>query len=357
MDKYKALLIVFDYNTKDDLKYMEPPPALLSMYLDLTRAYNLLTQTLHIPRSDITIITDVIYPSFISPPWGVLSQDLDNPRLVNLEYPDICIIVEEIINFVYKDNKDEAFIYVSCHGAKIGLERNEEGKIIDVDNALTLQLLNSKSQVIERRYLKDNVIYNLFCDYLPSEIDIYKRIDTGRAYEYIPVDKMSLDLTKVIRDNPLSSVVFIFDTCHSGTMLDLDYSYNPESKTMELNRGNNKRNTTSINCVCIAATSDNDEAISSSQGSLFSKCVFDILGSYSSLNIIKFYTLLCKSLPPSILSKKPLITSNINNAEYIIPLQQYKHKGDCDIIPVKPYIPVIQLLNIKGNTQIYQIIS
>jgi hypothetical protein len=159
-----ALLIAFEYN--NPIPYSEPLTKLLAMETDLDKAYIMANTFLDIPRHNITIVTDIIPAYRQKRAWDPLKPGIENPRIVQLPYPDITRILREMAQFIENSvrgiensvNKGvvvthEIFIYFSCHGVLIPVSKNT------YDNALVF--LTKRGSVLERRYLRNIDIFGL----------------------------------------------------------------------------------------------------------------------------------------------------------------------------------------------------
>jgi hypothetical protein len=355
-----ALLIVFDYNINAILSNggitVEPLNSLLAMNTDLRIAYNISTELFNIPRSNITIITDVIPPFGNQRPWDPLRSSGDNPRVVQLPYPDITCVIREIAQFIentirnIKDtiskggpdiSKEEVFIYISCHGARIPVSCGENNIIDSYDNGLIL-MAKREGNHYERRYLRSGDIFSLFFGHnevtpegiMSVPITRRKLISSPSPYYLFEDDEMcNVRLTPISEVEPKSTrtsykemrglpfstkMLVVFDTCHSGSMADFHYIYDPYDCKMMIT-SNPPIGFIYPHCVSLSAAEDEHDAPSTSNGSPFTRHLHRIFSEGNSLTIQQFHERMYKDLPVSLRTCKPTICSTYCDLKQIIP--------------------------------------
>ena len=370
VDIRHALILDFEYKLQNEKSYSDAPNTLLSMNLDLNNAYRLATNRFKIPRNNITIITDVVGSEN---PWGVFRQDGENPKVVRLDFPDISEIVREMAQFIEntvrgiedisrikgeEDNYHEIMVYVSCHGARIGTEVNSMGEIVDYDNALIFQTL--KDDKICRRYLTNTNIFNLLFGNIPIQENGTMNIQTierhyvkhGSIYtlKYADAEECTFQLTPSQSFNSKSTrktyksgrgipsnthMICIMDTCHSGTMTDFHFIYDSTSHTFKRTSKMPSQQPFPI-CVCISASEDTSEAISSGNGSPFTRAVCDIFNrTRYAMTIKQFYKTLYQTISNEVALKKPTITATIDDPNHIMPFLTDLEECDESVSPLK----------------------
>lgn len=349
-----ALILVFDYKLEDIVRQrgvtiLDPPTALPAMDVDLTTAYTLALNRFRIERKNITVVTDVKPRLGQYRPWDPMLASGDNPRVVHLECPDICVIVREIAQFVENTVRgiddivskglgitNEVFIYVSCHGAQVP-SISPEDESDTMDNALIF-MTKRPDNVYEKRYLRSNDIFNLFFghNFVTPEgimhVPITRRtrvLGTPKTPRYhvfeddevcvirltptIPIDSRSIRhdyATAGTRGLPSGThMLVIFDTCHSGTMAKFHYFYDSASQQMKptdhLPCGHRYPY-----CVSLSASEDCSDAPSTSNGSLFTRCVYNIFASvHEEMTIQAFHEMIYATMHKFLHKCKPTICS------------------------------------------------
>jgi hypothetical protein len=347
-----ALILVFDYNFQIDT--IESPCKLLSMDIDLEHAYKLATDRFKIKRSNITVVTDVKPKTGFKRPWDPLTLT-GNPRIVQLQYPEIAYIIREIAQFIENtvrdiddiiskgiEKRNEVFIYVSCHGARIPSIPGEGYDLEPQENALIF--MTKRPNGYERRYLRSGDIFKLFFgsnvvdDRGFMTVSITRRISLEDIESYLfnddEVCKFQITPTKVIvpsskRDNytflsdrglPLSTnMLVLFDTCHSQSMSDFHYVYNPKLEVME-RTDNPVLSYEYPYCVSLAASENTSSAPSTTSGSPFTKVIFDIFTTEDKpLKIKDFHKKIYETMPKILHVCKPTICSTISDCNRIMP--------------------------------------
>lgn len=375
----QALIIVFEYrtdyiNAKKGVS-IEPPHSLLAMNTDLTVAYDLATKNFGIERKNITVVTDVVPPKGQNRPWDPLSSDGNNPRIVQLPYPEITYVIREIAQFIENTIRgiadivskganitNEVFIYVSCHGAQIPAIPGEANELDPMDNALIFMARRNK-KYYERRYLRANDIFRLFFGhnyvdpqgYMSVPITRRTRIESegrspsvrGSYYVFDDDEVCRFRLTPTKDANPLSTrddyitksgrglpvhtnMLVIFDTCHSGSMADFHYVYDPKRKGMvqTLNLPSGYQYPF---CVSLSASEDTSDAPSTSRGSPFTHCLREIFSrAKCGLTIEEFHTHIYRTIPRMLRESKPTICSTINNHNQMMPF--LGHLPPCELV-------------------------
>lgn len=361
-----ALLLVFEYRL-DGIRAkggvpIEPPGPLLAMNTDLTVAYHLATQHFGIDRKNITVVTDVVPPYGQARPWDPLVSSGENPRIVQLPYPEITGIVREIAQFIENTIRgiddtvskghvitNEVFIYVSCHGAQIPTIPSEVGELDPMDNALIF-ITKREGKYYERRYLRANDIFKLFFGHnIVSEegimtVPITRRsrvtsmVDGKSIQHYVfeddevcrirltPIKALEPRSTRLEYRNPLmrglpitTNMLVLFDTCHSGSMADFHYVYDPIDCEMKPT-ANLPCGYEYPFCVSLAASEDSSDAPSTSNGSPFTRCVFNIFKEAKcGLSIRQFHEMIYKTMPRLLQSCKPTICATVCNHDSVIP--------------------------------------
>ena len=321
-NKY-ALLMVFDYQKID---IPSPPKPLLSMDIDLFRAYELANTRFGIPKDNITIITDVKTQKV--KPWEPLIENQPNPEIVKLEYPNISDVIKELVIFIENtvrgieeislkgsDQKSEVFLYFSCHGVRLNMLDSE------IDSALMLLSQN------ERRYLRSDTIFNLFfgnqqtVDGILSVPITSQVCSPSKVYNDLEISECSITPSKYNLSLGLpkdTSMLVIFDTCHSGTMASFNYIYDVSSNKMIDSKKHQLEN--QPYCVSISASQDSSNAISTINGSLFTESLFAILNKVDrKINIQELNHLIYENIPNAVKLCKPTICSTVNDVERTIP--------------------------------------
>lgn len=355
-----ALIVVFDYKlshiTPNDI-IMDPAGQLLSMHIDLYKAYQLAIKTFGISRRDITIVTD-IQPDNHRRPWEPLKRGSDNPRIVQLTYPEITYVAREVAQFIENTVRgigdivskgftvtNEVFVYFSCHGGQLPLEINHEGEHDFMDTALILMTKRDK-KYYERRYLRATDIFRLLFGHISiSEegemiVPISRRTKIHgstkqKAYYLFEDDeacKFQLTPGSMINSNsdradyktnrglPLETqMLCVIDTCNSGTLTDFHYVYDSNSGNMKPTF----RLPLDLKypyCVSLAASENKSISISTTQGSPFTQHIAEIYATAKcSMSIREFYDVLYASIPKMIEMCKPTISSTSSDADRIMP--------------------------------------
>jgi hypothetical protein len=371
-----ALLLIFeyrpDYITARKGVAIEPPNQLLAMNTDLSVAYKLATEKFGIDRKNITVVTDVVPPKGQSRPWDPL-RPTGNPRIVQLPYPEITYIIREIAQFIEntirgiddivskgRDVTNEVFIYVSGHGAQVPSIPGETGEMDPMDNALIF-MTRRGDKYYERRYLRANDIFRLFFGHNHVEDDGCMSVPITRRtkinpegdgklvksyYSFEDDEICRFKLTPVKSVNPLSkradykavsgrglpigtNMLVVFDTCHSGSMADFHYVYDPVSANM-LPTFNLPSGFTYPYCVSLSASEDTSDAPSTSRGSPFTCILSDIFNeSRCGMSIKEFHQMIYRVIPKMLRICKPTICSTINNQNQIMPF--LTHLVPCEL--------------------------
>jgi hypothetical protein len=345
-----ALLLVFEYKCQSG---MASPGPLLSMHTDLQLAYQLATEKFQIPRQHITVITDVVPPPASGRPWDPLRATGENPKIIQLAYPDIAIIVREIAQFIENTIRgvadtvrkgsevtNEVFIYISGHGAQIPTIGADE-LLNEEDNALILMTYTETGH--ERRYLRSGDIFRLFFGQIPVTesgammVPITRRVSVpdmriNPTYCFEDDESCHVQLTpggipgspriNYVTDRGLpitTSMLVVFDTCHSGTMSDFHYVYRPEQRMMCASNSL-PGGIRYPYCVSIAATEDSRDAPSTSNGSPFTRHLYAVMQEIlQPITIRDFHTLLHRQLPRLLASCSPTICATVCDATRTLP--------------------------------------
>jgi hypothetical protein len=362
-----ALLIVFEYGdeyiTLSKGKSHEQPSKLLAMNKDLTLAYKMANEKFGIERKNITVITDVTPNRGESRPWDPLTPSDDNPKIIQLPYPEITQIIREIAQFIENTirgiadlvNKgdevtNEVFIYVSGHGALVpSIPEDDEEYSDDTDNALifmTKRKGKNNTRYFQRRYLRANDIFKLFFGHnfvtndgfmsVPITRRSLVKDKDGDYYIFDDDELCRFQLTPITDINPLSTrsdytslsnrglppdtnMLVVFDTCHSGKMADFHYIYDPHTKQM----GNTNNFPTGYSypyCVSLAASEDSSTAPSTSKGSPFTHCISKIFNTVEhGLTIDQFHDRIYEKIPRMLKECKPTICSTSQNHNKVVP--------------------------------------
>lgn len=348
-----ALIMVFEYRKVN--RFADTPQTLLAMNVDLNKAYSLSVERFGIPPGNITIVTDIRQDPAIRNAWEPLSPNpLKRPKIVRLATPDIKVVCREMSQFVENtvrgirevvskgpDTRHEIFTYISCHGALIP-SLDGFGK----DNALIL----TTDQGTSRCYLRDDNLFRILFGQLDvddagrmsvsitrchrpkrtfyeDQIDYMitpaqRRIDVNDPDEYdmvlkSPSGKYFIPDRGVPED---SHMLVIVDSCHSGTVTDFHYVYDPHMRgfkpTMKFDYLNRRYPT----CICLAAAQDQEDAPSTPNGSIFTRYLVSVFNELKhSINIADFYDLLYEHLPKILGKCKPTITSTIDDVNIHLP--------------------------------------
>ena len=359
-----ALLIVFDYQSlrkKCKEHLIDPPSGLLAMDIDLNNAYKIATDHFKIERKNVTVITDIIPNPGKERPWGELNSDGNNPKIIQLMYPEITLIIREIAQFIEntirgiddivskgRNAVNEVMIYISCHGSRLPSLDGEH-----MDNSLTFT--TRIGDTIERRYLRSNDIFRLLFGHIPIEDSgrmlvsitrreslLYNSRKSGN-YEYFEDEACEFHLTpssSYVKDSkrktyqsergiPINTEMLVMiDSCHSGGMTNFHHFYDPNIKDMKQTKHFNTYFQHPY-CVSIAAAQDISEAPSTSLGSPFTQTLYDIFKNYScGLTIKQIHERIYKLAPRMLLKCKPTITSTFSNPNDIVPFMS-------DLLPCK----------------------
>lgn len=367
-----ALLLIFEYQRVPGC--VDAPNPLLSMHTDMHLAYKMCKERFNIPSGNITVVTDLrIRPKMMNP-WDPLSGDASkNPRIVRLACPDIRKITRELAQFSEntirgiretvipkgKDVTHEIFVYVSCHGAQIPNPRRHQDNSEEMDNAFIFTSSDGKT----RKYLRDDHIFSILFGQMevdgngimtvPVTNRKVKRDNKGDPYFDFIDENMSFQISsevldryrqvspdgirtpnqivgatpkgyhKYIKDRGLPStaqMLFMVDSCHSGTIADFHYIYNAEKNKMMLTRNPPIGRASFPLCVCLSAACDEKEAPSTSNGSPFTRHLYQILNESSSVSIKELYRKIYKNLPELLSKCSPTITATVSDADLLVPL-------------------------------------
>lgn len=258
-----------------------------------------------------------------------------------------------------EESSHEIFIYISGHGAQIPSPCSED-KIGAMDNALIFTTANGKG----RRYLRDDDIFRLLFGKVsvsssgkitvPVAQRQLKRDITGRAYYSFSDELLQCQVGVEVNDrtrkvnhddfklagleecNPspkgqhclapdrglpvTARVLTIIDTCHAATMTDFHYIYDRERKIMLPTR-NPPAPLGFPLCVCLSASQDKEETLSTSLGSVFTRHLHNLLlRSPQPLTITQIDRLIYDRLPPLLRRCRPAITSTISDPNCVLPL-------------------------------------
>jgi len=342
-DRY-ALIIVFEYNQHPE--NINAPNTLLSMNKDLESAWDLAVNRFHIPRKNITILTDIKCNR--SYPWDPMRCDECNPKIHRIKHPDIKIIIREIAQFIentirdvpecLKGDKDvnELFIYISGHGGSI--PSLKEGN----DNALMFTCKKG----ITRKYLRDHDIFNLLFGRISVDNDgnmtipitgmEYRISNNGTRYSHYFIENIKIKITPV--NNRLSRgipfdnhMLMIIDTCNSGEIPKFQYLY--EAKHGKMKYLDNSFTDIFPRCVCLSATQSNNVVSSSLIGSPFTNYIKNIFHENKKpLTIEEIHQIIYKNLPPMLILSKPTITSTSSSEKTLLPLMshiKYDKDNEC----------------------------
>ena len=277
-----ALLVGFEYS-----KYIphpcDKPSQLISIDLDLLNMWTLCVDTFKIPRRNITIITDIQVDPRNIKPWDVMGTNKDgNPYVIRMEYPRIDLLVAELIQFVENSVRDilpikgdevikrEVFVYFSGHGAYVPhpVRKKESNGFIVLD-----------AECQKRVYIHDREIFQILFGQLEVKDDkdeskggymsvpvVYRRIN-GTNVSFVETEitiNVNPSPSKHNRGLPYETVMLVtFDTCHSGTMIDLPYMYSPGDKNKGIKPHMMRIESTITEgprIVCIGATNDSQVA-------------------------------------------------------------------------------------------------
>lgn len=374
-----GLILVFEY--KRVPLCIDVPTTLLSMDTDLTLAYNLCKDRFNIPPANMTVVTDLSVRQGVMNPWDPLTEvPANNPRIVRLPTPDISRVCREIAQFVentvrgIRDIKakggncrHEVFIYISGHGAQIPNHGNWD-TAHEYDNALIFTSENGKM----RKYLRDDDIFrvlfgkvdiddhgmmtipittrqvkvnpstgSLFYSFedemisfaLTSGVKDRKRcIGEYQLFDETMVDERSPRGTPTyIRDRGLPSdtgMLVMIDACHSGTMTDFHYKYDPKEAIMRLTREPPKTRYTFPTCICISASQDDQLAPSTSSGSTFTRYMCHLFNHLKgTLSIKAIHDLIYSQLPTLLVNSRPTITATTDNHNQLLPLLHRANAG------------------------------
>ena len=326
-----ALMIVFEYNQSPE--NINAPNPLLAMYKDLNSAWDLAVNRFHIPRKNITVLTDI--KSDKSYPWDPMRCDDCNPKIHRIKHPDIKIIIREIAQFMENTIRDvpeclkgdkevnELFVYISGHGSSI--PNFKEGN----DNALMFTCKKG----ITRKYLRDENIFQLLFGHIPIDngsmiVPItgveYRISNTGNRYAHYFLEKIEIKITHVNnrldRGMPYDNhMLMIIDTCNSGEIPKFQYVY--DNKNQKMKYLDNSTRDIFPRCVCLSATQTNSVVPSSLIGSPFTNYITKILhDNNGSITIEEMHNLIYKNLPSMLVLSQPTITSTSSSEKTILPL-------------------------------------
>lgn len=357
-----ALIVVFEYRLdasriSPNLTVDEPPCPLLSMFTDLCLMYQLAKDKFGISESNITIVTDIRPPHHLCYPWK-MKKEGNNINLIRLNYPCIETITRSIAQFVentIRGIKDlpvikgesvdhEIFFYASSHGALIPASLDIYGCIDDEDTAL--MFLKREGTVLKRAYLRRQDIFSILFGHInvaedgTMRVPYTNRIETKdkrsrvKTHTYIDNNfEIKLTPTKLIdersdrlcyaksdRGLPIKTkMLTIIDCCHSQSMTDFHFVYDPQIRKM-IPTNKMPIKYPSPFCVSIAASENASDAPSTSNGSPFTRTIFNIFNNSTTSETIKtFHTLLYDEIPRILLKCKPTITATTDNSNSIIP--------------------------------------
>jgi len=333
-----ALLLVFEY--RRSAMRADVPNPLLSMSVDLAIAWNLCINRFHIPRRNITVVTDLRGGPATMFPWEPLHCDDCNPRVRQLSCPDARAIAREIAQFtehtvrgVREVSKgdvpvDEVFVYISCHGAQIPTPHGDD------DTALIF----TNSEGTSRRYLRSSDIFRLLFGNMHIEADghmvvpiaVRRMISSpgGRPYPQFSDDSVEFRLLpradgdehRVSRGLPRETrMLVLMDACHSCSMTHFEYRFDAATREMVMTREPDT-NPTPL-CVCLSAAQDTCVAPSTSYGSAFTRYMHSILmARHAPTTLAQMHGLIYDRLPEILRRCQPALTATTPHAHDILPL-------------------------------------
>lgn len=383
-----ALILVFEYRfditrIPQDVQVEEELISLLAMFLDLVLMYRLAREKFGIEEENITIITDVRPPPGQKYPW-TMKRDGKNVNLIRLNYPCIEAVTRGIAQFVENTIRGiedlpitkgsefdhEIFFYASGHGALIPASLDMYGFIDDEDTSLIF--FKRKDNLLKRAYLRRQDIFSILFGHINVEEDgtmripyttrSSKKINHIKTFNYSDsYFKITLTPTKSVDDRSTrleynrnnrglpvkTNLLCIIDTCHSASITDFHFVYDP---------GNNRMIQTNKMpikypfpvCICISASEDSSEAPSTSNGSPFTRSIFNIFSTINhSASIKLFHEILYDSIPKISLKCKPTITATTSSIYQPIPFINNLPCRDDHIVNKNDDAPVTLLLSEK----------
>lgn len=402
-----ALLLVFEYKRVEAA--IDTPNPLLSMDKDLTVAYNLCRDRFKIPPQNISIVTDLRPQRGVMGPWDPLDNDpMKNPRIVRLYVPDIAKICREIAQFVENtvrgireittksgDVIHEVFIYISGHGAQIPNPCRHADNDEEMDNALIFTSADGKS----RSYLRDDIIFQILFGLVDIEHDgtmtvpittrkLKRSKEDGSLYYQFSDSMVSFRLTPGVKERirpveldekPEASAVVAYtprghprfvkdrglpitthmltliDTCHSGTMTDFHYIYNPLGQRMELTRKPPADHAFPL-CICLSAACDQEEAPSTTTGSTFTRYIQSLfMGLRGTVTVREIYEMIYAHLPKLLERCRPTITATIDDPDCFLPLLDTSMS---DTLPLpSEHVPVRKISKADSETFVGRLIN
>lgn len=323
-----------------------------------------------IEKSNITIITDC-----------VLNETFNEFNCKNVQYPNYNFVCSEIINFIENTSRGidentekfglyepEILFYISSHGENIKIDipevRDEQAIILTDDSGFNLYYLTTKDFF--------NIIFGRF--FISHEglisIPIYKKneqyINYGvhfkKTIQYEP-EILKIQLKKINRNGfnspsvlitsspelqpirrtylssrglpPLSKVLFVIDTCHSGYMTHFPFIYNKDKNQLNQSSYYNiyVNHVDMPYCVCISSCEANKTTKTTYSGSLLTQAIYrNLLKLDTNCNIGQLYYHLLKNLNIFFSTINPVISTTDINTEKIIPFFSKNEIDEIEII-------------------------